>query len=73
MVDFHLFEVLREEWMELLSILRDIYPNMAELDKVVWWRNVDGFSVKNNFERLYELKSHNSAVSDRCLLELDEV
>ncbi|XP_058749862.1 uncharacterized protein LOC131622858 [Vicia villosa] len=58
---------------EIMSIQRNfLWGNGDELDKVAWWRNVDGFSVKISFKRLYELKAHNSIVSDRCLLELGE-
>lgn len=55
--------------MIFASILRDV----DETDKVVWWRNNDGFSGKNSYRRIYELKSQNLILDEESLLALSWV
>lgn len=46
-VDEHaLFGDVGDKWSVLVSILRDVKPIFDGIDKVVWCRNVEGFSVK---------------------------
>ncbi|KAI5423367.1 hypothetical protein KIW84_046364 [Lathyrus oleraceus] len=61
---------LLEDWKELTEILKDVKPCMNEVDKLIWWRDVEGFSVWNAFKRLYSLNVVNHIGSDfrRCEL-----
>lgn len=54
----------------MISILRDVKPNVDEVDKVMWWRNGEDFSVKNSYSRLYDLNSQNLMLIEESLLEL---
>ncbi|CAL5209339.1 unnamed protein product [Lathyrus oleraceus] len=61
---------LLEDWKELIEILKDVKPCMNEVDKLIWWRDVEGFSVRNAFKRLYSLNAVNHIGSDFRLGEL---
>lgn len=32
-----------DDWLELMVLLRYVSPTEDVIDKVVWWRNVEGF------------------------------
>lgn len=59
-----------DELLVLVSTLRDVKPNFDEVVKVVWWRNNEGFSVKNSYKRLYDLKSQNLVLNEDSLIQL---
>ncbi|CAL5192304.1 unnamed protein product [Lathyrus oleraceus] len=61
---------LLEDWKELIEILKDVKPCMNEVDKLIWWRDVGDFSVRNAFKRLYTLNAVNYIGSDFRLCEL---
>ncbi|KAI5430646.1 hypothetical protein KIW84_035018 [Lathyrus oleraceus] len=62
---------LLEDWKELTEILKDVKPCLNEADKLIWWRDVEGFSVRNAFKRLYSLNAVNHIGSEfrRCELK----
>ncbi|KAI5405621.1 hypothetical protein KIW84_052410 [Lathyrus oleraceus] len=62
---------LLEDWKELTEILKDVNPCLKEDDKLIWWRDVEGFSVRNAFKRLYSLNAGNHIGSEfrRCELQ----
>ncbi|KAI5447832.1 hypothetical protein KIW84_015326 [Lathyrus oleraceus] len=62
---------LLEDWKELTEILKDVKPCLNEDDKLIWWRDVEGFSVRNAFKRLYSLNAVNHIGSEfrRCELK----
>lgn len=62
---------LLEDWKELTEILKDVKSCMNEADKLIWWRDVEGFSVRNAFKRLYSLNAVNHIDSNfrRCELK----
>ncbi|KAI5398482.1 hypothetical protein KIW84_064028 [Lathyrus oleraceus] len=62
---------LLEDWKELTEILKDVKPCLNEADKLIWWRDVEGFSVRNAFKRLYSLNAVNHLGSEfrRCELK----
>lgn len=49
--EFSLHGEVGEEWSVFISNLRNVKPNNEEVDKVVWWRNGEGFSIKNSYSR----------------------
>ncbi|XP_058742110.1 uncharacterized protein LOC131614557 [Vicia villosa] len=55
----------------LLSMLEGVTPSPGVVDKLVWWRHVDGFSVKNSFWWLYTLKGYEVVLDDASCLELN--
>ncbi|KAI5415173.1 hypothetical protein KIW84_040576 [Lathyrus oleraceus] len=61
---------LLEDWKELIEILKDVKPCMNGVDKLIWWRDVGGFSVRNAFKRLYTLNMANPTGSDFRFCEL---
>ncbi|XP_058756813.1 uncharacterized protein LOC131630037 [Vicia villosa] len=65
--------VIGEELFELLEILKDISPFLDRMDSVVWWRDVDGYSVKNCFKRLYSLKFPINIPNNKKLFELQRL
>ncbi|KAI5436046.1 hypothetical protein KIW84_022476 [Lathyrus oleraceus] len=62
---------LLEDWKELTEILKDVKPCLKEDDKLIWWRDVEGFSVRNAFKRLYSLNAGNHIGSEfrRCEIQ----
>ncbi|KAI5417416.1 hypothetical protein KIW84_042139 [Lathyrus oleraceus] len=62
---------LLEDWKELTEILKDVKPCLKEDDKLIWWRDVEGFTVRNAFKRLYSLNAVNHIGSEfrRCELQ----
>lgn len=44
--EFALHGEVGEEWWVLVSTLTDVKPNVDEVDKVVCWRNGEGFQLK---------------------------
>ncbi|CAL5191793.1 unnamed protein product [Lathyrus oleraceus] len=61
---------LLEDWKELIKILKDVKPCTNGVDKLIWWRDVGGFSVRNAFKRLYTLNMAISNGSDFRFCEL---
>ncbi|CAL5186226.1 unnamed protein product [Lathyrus oleraceus] len=61
---------LLEDWKELIEILKDVKPCTNGVDKLIWWRDVGGFSVRNAFKRLYTLNMAISNGSDFRFCEL---
>ncbi|KAI5430636.1 hypothetical protein KIW84_035011 [Lathyrus oleraceus] len=61
---------LLEDWKELIEILKDVKPCTNGVDKLIWWRDVGGFSVRNAFKRLYTLNLAISNGSDFRFCEL---
>ncbi|XP_050895416.1 uncharacterized protein LOC127102040 [Lathyrus oleraceus] len=61
---------LLEDWKELIEILKDVKPCMNGVDKLIWWRDVGGFSVRNAFKRLYTLNMAIPTGSDFRFCEL---
>lgn len=44
------------EWMGLMELLVEVNTVVDVFDKVVWWRNDEGFFSENSYRWLYSLK-----------------